>query len=128
MNLRNKLRNLGASQLTNIDFGKTMDVSKVNFNLEPAGLSADYGDYGDYSKPVSSGFENHANKQISLDKTKKQIIRSASDNYGSSTQDILNNPENYRGKKNKRLTRKAQLAIQGNQTKQQSFRKTYDET
>ena len=125
MNLKNKLRNLGASQLTDIDFGRTMDVSNVNFNLEPAALSADY---SDYSKPVSSGFDNHANKQISLDKTKKQIIRSASDNYGSSTQDILNNSENYRGKKNKRLTRKAQLAIQGNQTKQQSFRKTYDET
>ena len=125
MNLKNKLRNLGASQLTDIDFGRTMDVSNVNFNLEPAGLSADY---SDYNKPVSNGFENYANKQISLNETKKEIIKSASDNYGSSTQDILNNPENYRGKKNKRLTRKAQLAIQGNQTKQQSFRKTYDET
>ena len=122
MNLKNKLRNLGASKLTDIDFGGTMDISEVDFNLEPAELSADY------SKPVSNGFENYANKQISLNETKKEIIKSASDDYGSSTQDILNNPENYRGKKNKRLTRKAQLAIQGNQTKQQSFRKTYDET
>ena len=120
MNLKNKLRNLGDGF---VDLGRTMDVSEVDFNLGlEAGLSADY------SKPVSNGFENYANKEISLNKTKKEIIKSASDNYGSSTQDILNNPENYRGKKNKRLTRKAQLAIQGNQTKQQSFRKTYDET
>ena len=121
--MRNKSKNLGAFKLTNIDFGNTLSVSDVNFK------NADV--YNDpevvenrYVKPMPYGMEE-ANKQISLDKTRKDIIKSTSDNYGVNTNSILSDSKSYR--RNNTLTKKAQYAINKNQLKSQALRKKYDE-
>ena len=121
--MRNKSKNLGAFKLTDIDFGNTLSVSDVNFK------NADV--YNDpevvenrYVKPMPYGMKE-ANEQISLDKTRKDIIKSTSDNYGVNTNSILSDSKSYR--RNNTLTKKAQYAINKNQLKSQALRKKYDE-
>ena len=74
-------------------------------------------------EPSSSGFQEFADKKIGLNTTKKDIFRSASNNYGSNTDSILSDENNFR---NGKLKRKARLAIEKNQTKQRSLRQAHD--
>ena len=122
--MRNKSKNLGAFKLTNIDFGNTLSVSDVNFKNTVDVYNDPEVVENRYVKPMPYGMKE-ANEQISLDKTRKDIIKSTSDNYGVNTNSILSDSKSYR--RNNTLTKKAQYAINKNQLKSQALRKKYDE-
>ena len=133
MNLRNKLRNLGAAQSP---ADKTYeehedDIEEATIPVDNAAgrytkqtsVLATSEAYGDFREPSSSGFQEFADKKIGLNTTKKDIFRSASNKYGSDTDSILSDENNFR---NSKLKRKARLAIEKNQTKQRSLRQAHD--
>jgi hypothetical protein len=122
--MRNKSKNLGAFKLTDIDFGNTLSVGDVNFKNTVDVYDDPEVVENRYVKAMPSGMEE-ANEQISLDKTRKDIIKSTSDNYGVNTNSILSDSKSYR--RNNTLTKKAQYAINKNQLKSQALRKKYDE-
>tara|TARA_R110000744_G_scaffold331286_1_gene436766 strand:- start:48 stop:446 length:399 start_codon:yes stop_codon:yes gene_type:complete len=130
MNLINKLKNLGTAKINNIEgnnFGE-LENSK-GYAADPIDNAADTYTNPEvvenrYVKAMPSGMEE-ANKQISLDKTRKDIIKSTSDNYGLNTNSILSNSKSYR--RNNTLTKKAQYTINKNQLKAQALRKKHDE-